>query len=241
MQTTDMYEGRDLEAMAGLSRYYTWILETFKPFLRGYGIELGAGQGTMSQEIRPYLEYLDLVEPSGNLYRFLERKFSSDPRVRLINSTLEKHLAHSQTNSRDVAVMVNVLEHIEDDQAALIDIAKLLKPGGYLLIFVPALQMLFSDFDRLVGHHRRYHKDQLRKVAENAGFEIISVKYCDILGVLPWFFLNRMMGSTTLNPSLIKIYDTLGTPLTRIVEKIVPVPFGKNLILVARRPTQVGL
>ena len=69
MQTNDTYEGRDLEAMAGLSRYYSWILETFRPFLRGYGVELGAGQGTMSREIWPYLDKLDLVEPSKNLYR----------------------------------------------------------------------------------------------------------------------------------------------------------------------------
>ena len=241
MQTTDIYEGRDLEAMAGLSRYYSWILETFEPFLGGHGVELGAGQGTMSREIRPYLEKLDLVEPSENLYCFLEQKFSSDPSVRLIKSTLENHLAHSHPSSRDVAVLVNVLEHIEDDQAALSDIAKLLKPGGHLLIFVPALRILFSDFDELVGHHRRYHKDQLQEVTENAGFEIISVRYCDILGVLPWLLLNRMMGSTNLNPSLIKIYDVLGTPLTRFIEKIVPVPFGKNLILVARRPRQDGL
>ena len=69
-----------------------------------------------------------------------------------------------------------------------------------------------------------------------AGFDIVSNNYCDVLGVLPWLILNRFFGSTELCPRLAKLYDFIGIPVTRAVEKIMPLAFGKNIILIARRP-----
>jgi SAM-dependent methyltransferase len=132
--------------------------------------------------------------------------------------------------------MVNVLEHIEDDGAALTGIRAVLRPGGRLLIFVPAMSWLMSDFDRLVGHFRRYHKRPLVELIKGAGFEVQSARYCDILGVLPWLVLNRFLGSTSLNPTLAQIYDRVGTPVTRALELLFTPPLGKNVILVARKP-----
>ena len=136
----------------------------------------------------------------------------------------------------DAAILVNVLEHIEDDRLALSDIKKILKPGGYMLLFVPALRILYSEFDKLVGHYRRYHRDELGQMVSDTGFEIISNKYCDVLGALPWLVLNRFFGSTELNPALARIYDFIGVPMTRAFELMVPPPFGKNIVLIARQP-----
>ena len=230
------YEGRDLEAMAVLSRYYNWIRDMFSPFMKGHGVEFGAGQGMISEILLPHFDKLDLIEPSANLFGVLQRNFGVDGRVTLLGSTLEEHLKIAPPASRDVAILVNVLEHIEDDERALTEIMNILKPGGYLLLFVPALKLLYSEFDRLVGHYRRYHRDELGLLVSGAGFEIISKRYCDVLGVLPWLILNRMFGSTRMSPRLAAIYDFLGIPLTRLLEQLMPMPFGKNIILVARRP-----
>ncbi len=66
MSSNDIYAGRDLEALSHLPNYYAWIFEYFRPYVRGHGIESGAGMGTFSAVLEPFLERLDLVEPSAS-------------------------------------------------------------------------------------------------------------------------------------------------------------------------------
>ena len=132
-------------------------------------------------------------------------------------------------------MLVNVLEHIEDDQEALCQLMNALRPGGHLLIFVPALQFLMSKFDRSIGHFRRYHRPDLVSKVEEAGGAIRLCRYFDVLGVLPWFVFNTFLQSTTFNPTLVGINDRYAVPLTRGLESAVGAPFGKNLILVASK------
>ena len=103
-----------------------------------------------------------------------------------------------------------------------------------LLIFVPALEALMSELDRLHGHFRRYHKPELTEKVTSAGGNILACRYFDLAGVLPWLLLNKIMGITTFNPSLVRLNDRVVVPLSRILETIPP-PFGKNLILAARK------
>jgi SAM-dependent methyltransferase len=83
---------------------------------------------------------LTLVEPSPNLVDVLQHRFETFPLVEVIGASLEHHVAQLGENAADTIVLVNVLEHIEDDQAALVQLIRGLRPGGKLLLFVPALQ-----------------------------------------------------------------------------------------------------
>src|SRR3954468_16399361 len=141
------YGGRELEVLADLPRYYDWIVECFRPYLKGAGVEFGAGLGTIASRVRPSLERLDLVEPSSDMIPELQRRFAGDADVRIFNESQEAFAVRSPTATYDVVVMVNVLEHIEDDRSALMAVRQMLRPGGHLLAFVPALQFLFSEFD----------------------------------------------------------------------------------------------
>jgi SAM-dependent methyltransferase len=136
----------------------------------------------------------------------------------------------------DAAILVNVLEHIEDDDAALAHLFAALKPGGYVMIMVPALRFLYSALDAKVGHYRRYHRGTLRRQAEAAGFEPVLARYFDAFGMLPWWLLNRVMGATDFNPALASIYDRFFVPPGRTLERLIHPPAGKNIVLVARRP-----
>ena len=151
-------------------------------------------------------------------------------------STLEDFTPSVADASYDTILLVNVLEHIEDDAAALAEFYRMLKPGGHLLLYVPALSFLFSPLDRLVGHYRRYHKPAMTALVRQAGFEIARVTYCDMLGILPWYLVNRLMGATEINPAMAKLYDSVGVPVTRFVESLIPAPAGKNIALIARKP-----
>lgn len=233
---TAIYDGADLEALATLHRYQRWIVETFRPFLSGPTIEFGAGIGNISALIRCHVSSLELVEPSANLVPPLKRRFGEDKSVVIIEQPLETWLPKIADNTYQSVVLVNVLEHIEDDVAALDGFYRILKPGGHLLLFVPALKFLYSDLDALVGHYRRYQRPELNERTANAGFEIVRSRYFDLIGVAPWWLLNTKMGATGFNPLLVGIYDAVFAPLSRALESLAPPPFGKNILLVARRP-----
>ena len=85
----------------------------------------------------------------------------------------------------DTIIYINVLEHIEDDLTELETVHKTLMPGGRVCIFVPALPILYSEFDKNIGHFRRYRKNDLIEKCEKAGFEIILSRNFDFLE-FPW-------------------------------------------------------
>ena len=105
-----------------------------------------------------------------------------------------------------------------------------------LIIICPGLKNIVQRFDRLVGHYRRYHRNELGQVLATVGINIVSNNYCDVLGVLPCLILNRFFGSTELSSRLANLYDFIGITVTLAVGKIMPLAFGKNIILIARRP-----
>jgi SAM-dependent methyltransferase len=228
------YDGHDLEALFELKNYQKWIAESFAPYLTGFVTEFGAGIGAMSQWLVPMADHTDLVEPSANLIGPLEKRFEGDRRVRVINKSLQDYVNEQDRQSLDAAVMVNLLEHIEEDTTALSSLKALLKPAGHLLVFVPAMPALYSKLDRIVGHHRRYSRNQLLSVATKAGYEVLTLHYFDCLGIIPWWLVNTIAGKTSFDPRLSQLYDRIGVPITRSLERVVAPPLGKNLLLVAR-------
>ena len=229
------YAGSEFDALASMARYYGWIVDSFAGYISGDAVEFGAGVGTVSAQIHPQVDRLELVEPSARLAEQLERRFDGNEDVRVLPTTLENYLESHIARSRDTVVLVNVLEHILDDGLAMRSIHDLLRPGGHLLLFVPAMPSLYSEMDRQKGHYRRYTRTGLDRLAKEAGFQILRLRYFDALGIVPWWLVNKLGGSTEFDPRLTRLYDAVGVPFTRTLERIVTPPKGKNLIMVATR------
>jgi ubiquinone/menaquinone biosynthesis C-methylase UbiE len=231
----DEYSGEELDALAETGRYQEWIAEQFRPYLHGKIMEIGAGIGTMATKWINYADELHLVEPANNLFPALHEKFQTCASVHLHNGDLENILSGNPVLAKeafDAIILINVLEHIQDDNCILKTIYRMLKPVGHLLVFVPAMPSLYGSLDRKFGHYRRYTKAGLEGVVKKAGYEIICSHYFDIFGVFPWWLINRVLQSSTLNPSMAKIYDGLVVPFARHAEKVITPPFGKNLVMV---------
>jgi len=234
------YEGHDLEALAEIPNYYQWILENFRDHLKGKVVEVGAGLGHAAALYADAVEQLLLLEPAENLYQSLANRFASNPRVTTRCGLLEDLYAEEFGNPGtggapyDAALLMNVLEHVEDDAGMLRTVFKMLRPGGALLLFVPALPFLYGSFDSQVGHLRRYTRAGLTQQVRETGFEPRIVKYFDLLGVLPWLIVGRVFRRGH-NERAAQIYGRFAVPIGRALELRIPPPIGKNLILIARR------
>lgn len=233
-QSQFIYEGRDLEAMSFAPKYHRLIVGMFKPFLGKHVAEVGAGSGNLTTLLAEEpLDELVAIEPSPEMFSLLENACGHDSRVVTENAFFadvhDHYLEHF-----DSIVYVNVLEHVEDHARELALMRASLKPGGYALIFVPALQWLYGAHDEAVGHHRRYHKRELYDMVEQAGFHIVKIRYFDMLGVIPWFIMARLM-KRSLAPGSAAFYDRFVVPILAVLESWIKPPIGKNLIVIARK------
>ncbi|MEO5334748.1 MAG: class I SAM-dependent methyltransferase [Magnetococcus sp. YQC-5] len=228
------YAGEDLEVMAETVNYRAWILSWFHRYIHGRTLEIGAGCGSIAQDILPWSESLELVEPDARLAGLLRTRFGDTPDLLIYHDTAEHHLKRLDDQQLDTVLLVNVLEHIKDDRAVLADLARVLTAGGHLLLFVPALPMLYAAMDAHLGHFRRYERTILEQLIRESGLQLVLVRYFDLPGILSWFLL-KISRSTRLNLQMVKIYDRWVVPSARWLENRIPPPVGKNLLLVARK------
>lgn len=231
------YEGKDLEAMTFAVNYHNWILAEFRAHLGKRVAEVGAGSGNFSNLLlgEP-IEELVAIEPSKEMYAMLQKNVQGDPRI-VSRQAFFSDLSSEYKNYFDSMVYVNVMEHIENDGQELAHAYNSLKNGGTICIFVPALSWLYSDLDASIGHYRRYHKKPLVDLLKNAGFDIVKVRYFDLIGIIPWFIVFKLMGKKIVAGN-VSLYDTCVVPIAKVLESLVSPPVGKNLLIVGRKPAQ---
>ena len=133
----------------------------------------------------------------------------------------------------DGIFLIDVLEHIEDDGAAVREMYSKLRKGGRLFIYVPARQELYSKFDKDVGHFRRYSLKQLMHTVEGAGFEVKKVRYHEILSYFAAGVTKILKRDDQFNPGAVKFYNNVVLPATSFIERIIVPPIGKSLYLFA--------
>ena len=179
------------------------------------------------------------MEPSTEMYQQLcgrMDKLKPGLAVKTYNQIFQQVATQIRSSERpDSIIYVNVLEHIEDDVAELGIINNALESGGRLFIFVPALQWLHGSFDRQLNHFRRYSKTEIETKCVNAGFRMITSRYFDLLGVLPWWIKYRLMQSKTMEKGVVKFYDRRVVPIVKSLESRLTPPLGKNVLLIAEK------
>ncbi len=231
------YPSGELDAMAQAHNYYRWILDGWRPLLGRVALEFGAGIGTFSAHLlQEPIERLFLVEPAPALGARLETRFRSHDRVRVLSGVLEDFRVELGTRAIDSVLSVNVLEHIDNDDATLRAARDILIPGGRLFIFVPAFQFLYGSLDRTFGHVRRYTRGGLLAKVRSLGFDVVSSRYMNLLGTLLWLVAGRVLRQRTLAPGAVALADRMLIPVSSGLERCFRPPFGQNLMVVARKP-----
>jgi SAM-dependent methyltransferase len=231
---TGGYRGDELVATAHARAYNRWIMDFLREHLGHVIVEVGAGTGSYTHQLLTTSpQRIISIEPSSYLFPELQRSLGKHERVELHHGTLGD-VAERLAGQADSVVYVNVLEHIDDDAAEIRDAAKVLRPGGALCVFVPALPWLSSRFDHEVGHHRRYTRKQIVEIITASGLRVTEARYFDMLGIAVWFIAMRIL-RMRMGVGRVRFYDSVLVPFGRILDRVAGPPLGKSLVVIARR------
>jgi SAM-dependent methyltransferase len=225
-----------LRRLARATRLQQWMFAALKPSTPGPMLEVGAGIGTFTHYLLDAgADPLLLLEPEAACVRELERTFAGDGRVEIAQELLPgAPTLTGRPGSFAYAVCQNVLEHIEDDVAALTAVVSALEPGGELAILTPAHPSLYGRLDRTYGHVRRYTRSQLRGLIAAAGAELTSIRSFNALG-LPGWWLAGKTNAVDITDGALAVYEALVVPW-RPIEDLLRLPVGLSLVARARRP-----
>jgi SAM-dependent methyltransferase len=229
-------EARALENhLGGTSavKYRRYQYDLISPHLGRSLLEVGAGLGEFSEQLTQ-LERLVLTDTDPLCLTRLSERFAGRDDVTVAPMDLDGKLELEEPV--ETVLAMNVLEHIEDDVAALRGMAAMTTPGGNVVLWVPAYMQLYGEFDRLVGHYRRYTPKSLTAVVKEAGLVTDLVKPVNLLGGIAWWAAVRRGGAQSSSSKLVDYYDRFVVPMTRTLEKRWTPPFGQTVLCVARKP-----
>lgn len=229
-ETIDQTLASSLESLDDALNYRDWIVDLCAPHLGGRLLEIGAGHGTFTEAFVERGEVC-AVEPGEHAGSILADRFVEDHAVDVVVGLVDD----VDDSGFDAAVMVNVFEHIDDEVAALASIRQRLTDDGRLILWVPAFMLLYSPFDRKLGHHRRYRLHPLVELVAANGFEVVERRYANLPGWFSWLLLVRVLRQEPTNKTTVQLFDRFIVPVVRWIESRVRVPFGQSIFLVARR------
>lgn len=232
LPAADQVGAGTLERLAEAPRFNRWMYSRLAPWIGESVLEVGSGIGNLSQFLvhRRRVVLTD-TEPAYRAY--LERRFRSAPHVQVRSLTLPAIPDDLRQDPFDSVVCLNVLEHIEQDGAALEGMRGLLRPGGTAVLLVPAVPGLYGELDRALGHFRRYTKDTLRAVFSRAGMPLRHLEYFNLAGMPGWWFVGRVLRRGMIPSASLRAYDAL-VPVFRL-ERFLPWRIGQSLIAIGVR------
>ena len=223
------YPGAELDNFDKATIWRKYIFLLIKKFIRGSVLEVGAGIGSFTSNYKDIPSKLTLSEIDNNNLYIIKEKFSNE------NINFTNKVTKDLNEKFDTIMYLNVLEHIEKDKNEISQAFEKLNVNGYLIILVPAHNELYSNFDKAVGHFRRY-KISFFKDIKIKDSKLINLIYLDALGYF-LYFLNKIFFKEEVYPSKLKIliWDKIFTPLTFFLDKILFYKFGKIILYVIKK------
>jgi SAM-dependent methyltransferase len=214
-----------MEHMVNYNNHIISLLQKSHPCFEQV-LDFGAGIGTMAELMQPCCKELVCVEIDKSQQQRLNDK----------GFNVVDDLAKIPDNSQSLIYSINVLEHIEDDYAAIKQLNVKLAPGATLFIYVPAFNLLYTAMDKKVGHYRRYNKKRLKAVFHAANLEIKDMLYVDSLGFFA-SLLFKYIGSKQgeISPTQLQFYDKWVFPVSKFLDIFLRYFLGKNLLVIAKK------
>lgn len=221
-----------LEGLATAVNHRRWFVELALPYLGDNPIEIGSGLGDYALEWAPHLSRFTATEADPERLVALKERLADEPKIEV----RQMLLPHSDRGDYSAAVSYNVLEHIDDHVGALRSMRELVRPGGAVVLIVPAFEFAMSPADIATGHVRRYTKKTMHAALTEAGLTVERLHYANALGLIGYFMATKVFRLMPKEGPMVKVYDTLVLPVTKAAEQLVRPPFGQSVFAVARVP-----
>ncbi len=224
------YPGKELELFDKASFWRNYLYLFIKKYLGKKILEVGAGIGSFTKIYFDEKKNFTLTEVDAFNYKSLKENFEKKNNVKI-----ENKLIKDLNENYDTILYLSVLEHIEKDKEEIIDAIGKLEQKGHLIICVPAHDYMYSNFDKEIGHFRRYEK----YFFENLDLKNANIKknfFIDAFGQL-LYFLNKIIFSKEVYPTKLKIqiWDKIFVPITYLIDFITFYKIGKNIICVIQK------
>lgn len=224
------YGGDELELFKHAHNWKSYYAGFFRHYLTGDVLEIGAGIGETTHSLCDGSQSSwTCVEPDPALIEEIELKKASG----YLSSIVEVKTGFidilDENDLFDAIIYIDVLEHIKHDDQELIKASKHLRPGGRLIILVPAHNFLFTKFDKAIGHFRRYNKKML-KDAVPASLKKIQLLYLDSVGLTASLANKYFLKQDYPELKQVKLWDSLMVPVSRITDKILFHSLGKTVL-----------
>ncbi len=232
-----IYQGMELELFKHSVNWKQYYGNILKPFLCNKVLEVGAGIGVNAKvltDMTPACVEWIALEPELKMCQMIQKQIADGelPDIcKVFHGTTESLPSEAFF---DTILYIDVLEHIEDDQRELDVAYQHLNPGGHLIVISPAHEQLFSEFDKSIGHLRRYTKQTLAKVAPKS-MDLRRMHYLDSCGAILSLGNALLLKKSMPTLNQIQIWDKLVIPCSRIMDHFLKSFFGRSVMGVWRK------
>jgi len=227
------YDHLTLQRMAAHRQYNAWVWQKLDPWVGDDVLEVGSGLGTMTRFLLSRRRII-ASEADPGYCEGLRQAFADFPHVEVLRLDLDDSGSPAgRVGAVDTVVCLNVLEHVREDERALSSLAGLLRPGGRILLVVPAFPSLYGSIDRAIGHRRRYGRTEIVDKLGRAGFAVERAEHFNIPGMLGWWLNSRLLRRRAVPALQSRLNDWL-VPLLGW-ERSLRLPLGLSMLVVARR------
>lgn len=234
-------------AMREMRAYPRYLFDQVFPSLGNRVWEVGVGHGTYTTWLREAGKTVLATDIDAGCLERAAARFGNDPAVSLARVDLMDAAsvhAHSDFGA-DSILCFNVLEHIAEDESALVSLRTAVRPDAVLGLIVPAHPSLMGRMDREAGHVRRYTRHTLRQVLASSGWSVDRLRYLNALGAAGWWFHNRWRTSAGLADATVnrqmRAADRWLPRVARWTDPWLQRLMGLSVLAIARAgPTQPG-
>ena len=222
--------GQELELFREAGNWKRYWTGQIASFLTGHVLEVGAGLGANMPYLVRYEEQfqsLTMLEPDPVLADLAARTvYQPTVPVRAICGDV---YCLPEGATYDTLLYIDVLEHIADDGHEVKRALSLLRPGGCLIILVPAFPFLYSPFDKSIGHFRRYTKASLNRLIPST-INNVALRYLDSMGFIASLSNRIFLKQEIPTSAQVAFWDRRLVPLSGITDKAFGSVFGKSLL-----------
>lgn len=221
--TADEHGSHTRNRLSHAPRFNAWMGDVVRPYCGQCVLEIGSGTGNLTRELVPRELYV--ATDSSPLYLDSLRGLTHDrPYLRVAATDVTKAETFPQVpGGFDTVVCLNVIEHVDDDQAALENIRRVLAPGGRAIVLVPNGPQILGTLDEVVGHKRRYTLESLQRVADQAGFTVRETILFNRAGWAAWWLNGKVLKRRVFGLGQIFALNTL-MPVFRRIDQCLPLP-----------------